>query len=551
MKMDGKALFFNENEGKGIIITSQRKKISFDVQNWDDYDVMPKIGLEVVFEVIDEQACHIVAKENASNYQEETSTIEVVQKKEAENEKVEKEEHKEPDIADDLPQLENQIVVKEEVIKKIEKLESITEHFEEEKNIAILEDDEELLEKERPESITNTLSLSKAITNYFNIIRANIQSRNAYKKVDGRLDYIIVRRFIWTTYNNLTDIDIEIATPKIRALKEDLIKMSSVYDDFVRKTKYPKLAYAEVFLSTQAEYMNIKLCTEKIIERLNRLRMDEKKIGGIREVKKQEFDENIHSTHFTVLEREMKSLNGAYVDVVHMMAELDERYKADLKLLDEFEKEYREDFYKLFAIEEKKYKYDLIDILSAQAYIFDIQLWNSAKRSKGVKVHFKKSSIAGELNTKTYLKYYLSTQDEQKASGDTKKLFELYDYLTLIHKDYILIVAASAQDAMEYEASIKSVDKEYDIKAFVDEIQAIKWAMKNSVKLLVIEEQLSKIRVEKFLSLYSKNILSTPKIVLIGEKPTSTLSSISKLVSTGTSSRVIAQNVKSVMDELT
>lgn len=551
MKMDGKALFFNENEGKGIIITSQRKKISFDVQNWDDYDVMPKIGLEVVFEVIDEQACHIVAKENASNYQEETSTIEVVQKKEAENEKVEKEEDKEPHIADDLPQLENQIVVKEEVIKKIEKLESITEHFEEEKNIAILEDDEELLEKERPESITNTLSLSKAITNYFNIIRANIQSRNAYKKVDGRLDYIIVRRFIWTTYNNLTDIDIEIATPKIRALKEDLIKMSSVYDDFVRKTKYPKLAYAEVFLSTQAEYMNIKLCTEKIIERLNRLRMDEKKIGGIREVKKQEFDENIHSTHFTVLEREMKSLNGAYVDVVHMMAELDERYKADLKLLDEFEKEYREDFYKLFAIEEKKYKYDLIDILSAQAYIFDIQLWNSAKRSKGVKVHFKKSSIAGELNTKTYLKYYLSTQDEQKASGDTKKLFELYDYLTLIHKDYILIVAASAQDAMEYEASIKSVDKEYDIKAFVDEIQAIKWAMKNSVKLLVIEEQLSKIRVEKFLSLYSKNILSTPKIVLIGEKPTSTLSSISKLVSTGTSSRVIAQNVKSVMDELT
>ena len=516
MKMNGKTLFFNETDGKGIIITSQREKVDFNVADWDDYDIMPTTGLEVVFDIVDTQAYHIVAKEN-------DTVIKI-------------EEDELPEIVEDIPSIEQAHIV--------------TEHFKEEDSIDVLEDDEELVENERPQSITNTLTLSKAITNYFNIIRANIQSRKAYKKVDGRLDYLLVRRFIWTTYNNLTDIDIEIATPKIRSLKDDLLKMSSVYDDFMRKTKYPKLAYAEVFLSAQAEYMKIKVGTEKIIEKLNRLRLDEKKLGGIKEVKKKELEESIHSSHFTVLEGEMKSLNGTYVDVVHMMAELDERYKADLKLLNEFEKEYREDFYKLFAIEEKKYKYDLVDTLNAQAYIFDIQLWHRAKRSKGVKVHFKKSSISGELNTKTYLKYYLSTQDVHKASGDTKKLFELYEYLSSVHKDYILIMVASAQDAMEYEASIKSIDKGYDSKAFVDEIQAIKWAMKNSVKLLVVEEQLAKVRVEKFLSLYSKNVLSTPKIILIGEKPKSTLSSISKLISTGTSSRVIAQNVKSIMDEI-
>ena len=520
MKMTGKTLFFNETDGKGIIITSQREKVDFNVADWDDYDIMPKTGLEVVFELIDKQACCIVARENEKNYQGKISTeVEI---------KIEEDEL--PEIIDDIPPIE---------------------HFKEENNIDILEDNDAILEKERPESITNTLTLSNAITNYFNIIRANIESRNAYKKVDGRLEYLLVRRFIWTTYNNLTDIDIEIATPKIRSLKDDLIKMSSVYDDFIRKTKYPKLAYAEVFLSAQAEYMTIKVGTEKIIEKLNRLRLDEKKLGGIKEVKKQELEDNIHSSHFTALEGEMKSLNGTYVDVVHMMAELDERYKADLKLLNEFEKEYREDFYKLFAIEEKKYRYDLVDILNAQAYIFDIQLWHRAKRSKAVKAHFRKSSISGELNTKTYLKYYLSTQDAHKASGDTKKLFELYEYLISVHKDYILIMVASSQDALDYEASIKSIDKEYDSKAFVDEIQAIKWAMKNSVKLLVVEEQLAKVRVEKFLSLYSKNVLSTPKIILIGEKPKSTLSSISKLLSAGTSSRVIAQSVKSVMDELT
>jgi len=520
MKMNGKTLFFNESDGQGIIITSQRQKMNFDVADWDDYDLMPTTGLEVVFEIVDGDVCHIIAKENEAKYQEDALIHEVIE--------------------DDNDELEEVQIT------------SIP--FEEKQGVYILDDEsheaEELLEKERPESITNTLTLSTAIRNYFNIIQANIKSRYAYKKVDGRLDYIIVRRFIWTAYNNLTEIDIEIATPKIKVLKDDLQKMSIVYDDFMRKTKYPKLAYAEVFLSAQAEYTNIKLGTEKIIEKLNRLRIDEKKLGGIREVKKRALEESINSTHFRVLEDEMKSLNGTYVDVVHMMAELDERYKADLQLLEEFEKEYREDFYKLFAIEEKKYKYDLVDILNAQAYIFDIQLWHKAKRSKGVKAHFKKSSISGELNTKTYLKYYLNTQDTQKASGDTKKLFELYDYLASVHKDYILIVVASAQDAMDYESSIKAIGKEYDVKAFVDEIQAIKWAMKNSVKLLLLEEQLSKVGVEKFLSLYNKNVLSTPKIILIGEKPKSTFVSISHLVSIGSSSRVIAQNVKSLMDEL-
>ena len=545
MKMDGKILFFNETDGVGIIITSQRKKVEFDIADWDDYDVMPTTGLEVVFEIIDVQACNIVAKENEASFQGDTDAQEVIEKQE-----IIEEENEVPQKIDDIAYVEEDETDKEEDTQTIEQEQNRAKHFEQDKNIDILEDNEELLEKERPESITNTLTLSKAITNYFNIIQANIKSRKAYKKVDGRLDYRVVRRFIWTTYNNLADIDIEIVTPKIKYLKDDLIKMSSVYDDFIRKTKYPKLAYAEVFLSVQAEYMNIKLGAQKIIEKLNRLRIDEKKIGGIKKVKKQELEENIHSEHFTILEEEMKSLNGAYVDVVHMMAELDERYKSDLQLLDEFEKEYREDFYKLFAIEEKKYKYDLVDILNAQAYIFDLQLWHRAKQSKGVKAYFKKSSISGELNTKTYLKYYLNTQDSQKASQETKKLFELYDYLISIHKDYILIMVASAQDAMDYESAIKSIDKEYHVKSFVDEIQAIKWAMKNSIKLLVVEEQLSRVRVEKFLTLYTKNVLSTPKIVLIGEKPKSTVSAISKLLSTGTSSRIIAQNVKSVMDEL-
>jgi len=518
MIREGKTLFFNESDGKGIIITQKKEKIDFSVSEWEDYDLMPETGLEVVFDLQEHTAYRIVAKENY--------------------------------VEDDTHSVVTEVLQEEQEAFEDEVIQENHEAFEDEVLIDVLEDDEcEVLKEERPTSITNTLNLSTAISNYFNMIKENIDKRKAYKHVDGRLEYLLVRRFLWTTYNNLTEIDIQIITPKIRTLGEDLTRMSNVYDDFRRKTKYPQLAYEEVFLTTQAEYLKIREGAEKTIEKLERLKTDEKTIGGIREVKKKALEENIQTEQFTLLEDELKSLNGSYVDVVHMMAELDERYKSDMKLLQDFEQEYRDDFYKLFSVEAKKHEFNLVDILNAQAYIFDMQLWHKAKSSKSVKAHFKKSSISGELNTRTYLKYYLSTQDETKATQETKKLFKLYEYLSAIHKEYILIVMASSQDVLDYEEGIKSIDKTYNTKIFIDERDAIKWAMKNSVKVLVLEEKLVKVGAERFLEIYAKNVLSKPKVVLMGDKPKNSKISISKLISRGASSRVVAQAVRDCVEK--
>ena len=524
MQTEGKILFFNENDGKGIIITATREKIDFLVAEWNDYELMPTTGLEVVFDVEDNYAYEIVAKEN---YVAENS------------------------LEKDDDTFEENILVEEEVIEDdVDISEEEHEAFEDETLIDVLDDAEcDVLKEERPQSITNTLNLSTAIKNYFTMIQENIEKRKAYKNAEGRLEYLLVRRFLWTTYNNLTEIDIQIITPKIRTLGEDLTKMSNIYDDFRRKIKYPKLAYAEVFLASQAEYLKIRRGAQKILEKLERLRLDEQTIGALKEVRKKELQESIDSEQLSALEDEFKSLSGSYVDVVHMMAELDERYKSDMQLLTDFEQEYREDFYKLFGIEVKKHEFDLVDILNAQAYIFDLQLWHKAKHSKSIKAHFKQSSISGELNTRTYLKYYLSTQDETKATEETKKLFTLYEYLSSIHKEYILLVMATPQDALDYEAAIKSMQKSYEVKTFVDELNAIKWAMKNSVKVLVLEEELVKVRAERFIEIYAKNVLSKPKIVLIGEKPKNSKLSIEKLLQNGVSSRLVAQAVRDCVEK--
>jgi hypothetical protein len=294
--------------------------------------------------------------------------------------------------------------------------------------------------------------------------------------------------------------------------------------------------------------MKVKNGAQYAIEKLKQLQTNENSMGGLLKVKKEELNKNINTAKFSALQNEFKSLNGAYVDVVHMMAELDERYKSDMKLLNTFEEEYRADFYEIFEVESLLYKKQILEILNTQAYIFDKQLWNEAKQSKAIKAHFSKSSISGDLTTKTYLKYYLDTLDSCKASEENKKLFELYEELKNQQKDYIIVVMSSASDAMEHETFIKKLDKSLNVKSFIDERTALKFAMNNCIRILVIEDRLQKTSAERFLHVYQKNIFLAPDIILLGQKPKLSPLTISKLLSKNASPRQVKDNIKMLIE---
>lgn len=564
MKITGKILFFNANDGKGILITSEKEKISFGVEIWDDFEIMPSLGLAVKCLFVNNEIVKIVSLENEADLEEDpfTQTQELQEPvteevNEAENVDNPIENSQTQEMAPSAELLEEKVNNEIPKINETQDEESTDpkEEREQEKQFEEKNDDpllniEEILEDELPpreESLSVTMNLPKAVSNYFNVIKENIDKRQGYTKVEGRLNYLVVRRFLWTTFNNVSEIDLHIITPKVKALSDDLKVMSRLYDDFMRKIKYPPLAYEEVFLSCQAEYLKIRVGAEKTIDKLNALKNNEKYIGEILKVKKEELEKNIKSDEFDVLKENFKSMNGAYVDVVHMMAELDTRYKADMKLLVEFEKEYREDFYNLFQTAALEYKRSIIDILSAQAYTLDAQLWEKAKSSKAIKAHFHKAGISGSFNTKTYLKYYLDTLDSTKKTEESQKLYDLYEYLSAVYKDCIMMVFSSANEAMDHTLSVKSIDKSYEVKAFIDEKTALKWALKHSVKVLVLEDRLAKMRAETFLQYYKKYVLLIPKIVILGESVKSTEYSISKLLSNGVSSRVLAENIKELL----
>ena len=487
MTIIGKILLFNDNDGSGTIISMEKEEISFSVDDWNDFDLTPSVGLEVEFTYKNFKSSSIIS-----------------------------------------------IITKDK------------EHFTQEKEITTLDDIENEFGQQK-EDVKLTLNISKSILNYFDIINENIRQRASYKKVPGRLDYLLVRRFIWTTYNNLSEIDLEVLTPDIKVLSKDLTNMSSIYDDFSSKTRFPALAYEEVFLSCQADFINVREDTQKIIEKLSQLRMSEEHIGKLLKLQKKELNEKVGTKEHIALKKEFKTINGAYVDTIHMIGELDARYKHDIELVHNFEKKFKSEFYSLFADEAKKYKLNIIDILSAQAFLLDAKLWKKAQASTIIKNHFKKAGVTADLNTKTYLRYYLDTLDSDKTGDETQKLFELFDYLTELHKENIMVLVSSAQDAMEYEADIKRIDKTYNVKAFIDEKTALQWAMKNSIKALVVEDQLAKLQLATFFKHYKKLIPSVPKIILLGRDSKSNIFPISKTLAKGVSPRVISKNIKELV----
>jgi hypothetical protein len=488
----GKVLFYNEQKGEGIIITKENKKVKFFIDDWNDYTLMPRLGLEVFFS-IDTKADEISAKEINVSTEKVTETI--------------------PETPPTLP-TEKKVEAPAKKVSNDKCRNKDLEKIAAELN-ALLNDSSDNIDSLNAK-ISLSVDISQTMRNYFDNFKYELSKREGYKKVNGRLDYSLAKRFLWTTFNNLVDIDSNIVTLRIGSISNDLKFMSDLKSDFDRRIQYPLSAFEDMFLSSQMEYTLVKQITLEIVERLNLLKTKEEKFRLEKEKKKKVIaqikDKELKAENI----RELKVLNGTYVDIVHMMAKLQEIHKKNSKRLHDFESTYRDSFYKIFKEEAKIHQKNIIDILNAQAYLLDSVLWKEAKTSQVILSYFKSLSVDIELNTKTYLKYYLSTLDESKANQDTKDLFAFYDYLVEMQRDYILIVSASVQDALDYTQCIQSLDKTLVVKSFISELESIKWAMINTVKILVLEDRLLTTSAQKYLDYYHSHIFSKPKIILIG-----------------------------------
>ena len=456
MQQNGKILFYNGDEGVGIIITPKKAKYTFEVSEWDDYDVLPQTGMEVFFVPDGERAVSVTGAETRAA-------------------KPEAGEHAAAEPAE--PTAPNAPL---------------------------------------PALIRLAVGPAEAIRDYFDAIERQIRERTQYQKAAGRLDFLRIRRFLFTTYNNLTELDVHFITPELKAMRDDLLQMSHVYDDYKVKATYPDVAYDKVFLSRQGDYVYLREEAEYCLGELKRLHAAEQFLGETMAEKGEVLGRTLRSSPiYPKLDEEFKGIKKNYVDTVHMIASLDERHREASRLMKEFEKEHRQAFFEQFTEASRKYRTQILYILDAQAYRFDDLLWRQARKSKVIKHFFEEAHIQGDYCAKTYLKYYLNTLDPELLSVEQQELFDLYDYLDSLERDTVCVLVQDIDDALRLKYLLARSDASLTVEAFVDERKALAWAAKMQPSLLIVEDQLPHFAFGPFMKAYKKKVSLRPKILLL------------------------------------
>jgi len=405
---------------------------------------------------------------------------------------------------------------------------------------------EELLQETK--DIGVSLHTKQAAKKYFETIKQQIEKRVRYKNNKNKLDYKLIRRFLWTAFNNLHELDLKVITPDVLQLSNNLREMAKVYNDFIRKTKYPALAYDEVFLAKQSEYIYLKKNTKKIVNEIKQLKVTENYLEAILEKKKKTLKTSKTLPTYQKLLQEYKRINGTYTDTIYICSMLREKHAQNKKQMHSFEKKYTLEFNEYFQKTASVYEKVLVDILGAMAFELDKLLWEGAKKSLPIKILFEKAQINEEYNTKTYLKYYLESNDADKASDELQELLELYQYLDSLYMESILIVTNNVDDAIEFKRSIKSFNKAQNVISYTDEKLALKWAFQNSVKILVINESLQNMTLTKFLEYYKKYTLSQSELILLGNCEKLPYK-ISKKLAQGITPMFLAKQIQELIDK--
>ncbi len=466
MQFNGKILFYNENEGKGIIITQEREKYDFHVEDWNDFDIFPKVGLDVTCKIEKNHIYYIAPSDTGAKRASEVQTGEAEEKEEEPN------------------------------------------------SLALWEKDRTKIDK-----IRLSVSVKVCVNQYFRQIEDDIDKRTGYRNAKHRLDFLKMRRFLYTMYNNLTELDMHFITPRIKVMRDDLLEMSQVYDDFKSKATYPDIAFEKVFLSRQDEYIMIRDDAAVSFGKLGGLRETEGRLSDVIGEKEEVLERTLRvSTQFDRLDGEHKELKSDYVDTVHMMASLDEEYHRDLELMLTFEQTHKDEFFELFKEASQAYRDQIIGILDAQAFLFDEQLWMQAQRSRVIQNFFQESHIQGEYCSKTFLKYYLNSLDQDKVSHEQKELFKLYEYLDSLHHDSVVVIVDDMDKVFHFKALFSKVSMPLNSQVFMDSKKAFSWMQKYPVNLLILSRNLDKINAESFVHQFKEKIGSRAKVVLLGSK---------------------------------
>jgi len=356
-----------------------------------------------------------------------------------------------------------------------------------------------------PSHIKLTLGIKECIELFFRKILEEIETNEYIIDQKDELDYVKMRRFLLTAYNDLLELDFNFETSDLTEIKNRLNIVYSKYLFVKNETKFPKRSYEKIFLSRQIEYKklftkvksnNIEISTletkikstELLIENIKQKIKSSSRLDGSK-------DE---------LQKELKHAKTMLVDAIHKKATLSEENQLLIQLTDEFYNSYYDEFISTFQNFSKENILKLATIQNRLAYKFDTLIWEKANRSKTIKRFFRQAGIIEEFSSVTFLKYYLKRLDDKKLSLKHKELKELLKYLESLKKNVILCLDDDIEFLNRFKESVYSINRENIVITTTQAGEAVNNLKSKHPNIFIINPSTRRVAVRQILK-YIKN----------------------------------------------
>lgn len=339
-----------------------------------------------------------------------------------------------------------------------------------------------------PVDLTSKECIKKFLNRYKDVVKHN----KIYAEQQNKIDYILMKRFLFTAFNNLAEMDLSIGIGRVQKVYKKLKSVEKEYEDLKRYSKKPiEELFEKIFLQEQISFGLVERdieSTKKVVamyeERVknlgNALEVLKADLGGLKE-KSEEYNDAL---------LRYKKTNTDYTDVLHELGLLKSKLEQSTYIIYSYKAENMEKFKEAFNVSLDDILDDLVIVLNGFSFSFDQILWEEARESAAIKKFFLSAQIEGSFSSKTYLHYFLKNIDKESKNTEHQRLMELYDYLKSNSSKYILIIGRDVDETSSSKYIVEAIDKDYAVKASNDPDMVMVHYKREPFHLLIIDDDL-------------------------------------------------------------
>jgi CheY-like chemotaxis protein len=543
--MQGKVLFYNESTGEGLIFSEDQKKYKLNASNWEDFENMPKLGVQVEFKPNNDEALNVVILANnvLSNNEDDSTPISIIKTKSKSKSKDEKKA---------IHQLKPSEVVERQKSETKKPIKTSKANFTYDKSVLDNKDDEKEFDKlDGVKFIPITKSYKDTFYSFFQDAIRIAQSQKVAES-ENTLSYPLMRRFLITAYEHLLDKDPTFINKDLLALRRNLEDTYFIYKDISDTLQRPNAKFETLFLPQQDIY---NLVIKKIQSNTKRVQLLTNLISELEESLKQQEEElsrlNKNTHAYSVCEVGIKKTRTRYVNGIDELSILKNENLFLDNISKDFVNKHKIEFIDYFIKNTDELLVKITSMMNKNAYKFDTYMWMLAKKSKGIKTFFIEAQIEGSFSSKTFLKYFLKNLNPAKMNKEYRELQRLMDYIENLDKKKILIIDDQSYIMPHLKYFANHIDKFYNVLSF-SPAEALAKLNDFMVDYIIVDVHISKMKLFDFIDKVRRHYSST-KIILISDSFTKeTLMSAKKkgikhFVATNVSDGVLAKTLEGIV----